>query len=266
MSPSAAEKSASSARSVVGDADLDIRLVGKALRRRAIHADVGEHAAREVVGAVDPHRGVGELHHRRLEMRGVVVGAGLVGGRGEAVDQTVGRVERGRSPRPTVRRLSCHAAPGRAGEHRRRDRRERTDTPRASTPATRGSGRASAARIAVEVGCAAGADARARRGSPVPRYDGWLSEPSGSAAATIRDCRPSAHSASSWSPESTTMRCGSARHHGVSPAAWRTVAVRRSPGSERRGFGRTRFVGPALIAEHARTGDSRRAGDDRLAA
>src|SRR3954469_822098 len=55
----------------------------------------------------------------------------------------------------------------------------------------------------------------------VPRYDGWLVLPSGSAAATMRDCRPSAHSASSWSPDSTTMRCGSARTV-VVPAAWRT--------------------------------------------
>src|SRR6185312_5445550 len=45
----------------------------------------------------------------------------------------------------------------------------------------------------------------------VPRYDGWLDEPSGSAAATIRVCSPSAHSASSWSPDNTTIRCGSGR-------------------------------------------------------
>ena len=55
----------------------------------------------------------------------------------------------------------------------------------------------------------------------LPRYDGWRSDPSGNAAATTRDCRPSAQSMSSWSPESTTMRCGSSRTS-VSPAAWRT--------------------------------------------
>src|ERR1700712_4941802 len=60
----------------------------------------------------------------------------------------------------------------------------------------------------------------------VPRYDGCPAgrsgDPSGSAAATMRDCKPSAHNASSWSPDSTTMRCGSPRST-VSPAAWWTV-------------------------------------------
>ena len=69
----------------------------------------------------------------------------------------------------------------------------------------------------------------------VPRYDGWLDEPSGNAAATIRDCKPSAHSASSWSPESTTMRCGSAGTS-VSPAAWRTGRT-GGPGSGAAGCG-----------------------------
>ena len=70
----------------------------------------------------------------------------------------------------------------------------------------------------------------------VPRYDGWLSDPSGRAAATTRDCRPSAHSASSWSPESTTMRCGSVLTT-VSPAAWRTGRVGESSGSAGSGAG-----------------------------
>src|SRR5262249_54668536 len=67
----------------------------------------------------------------------------------------------------------------------------------------------------------------------LPRYEGWLVEPSGRAAATIRDCRPSAHRASSWSPESPTVRCGSAGSptgSGVPPA---TLWARRvdGPGS-----------------------------------
>src|ERR1700754_4391502 len=51
----------------------------------------------------------------------------------------------------------------------------------------------------------------------------------------MRDCRPSAHSASSWSPDSTTMRCGSARTD-VVPAAWRTSRS-GGPGSTAAGSG-----------------------------
>src|SRR6185312_16627269 len=69
----------------------------------------------------------------------------------------------------------------------------------------------------------------------VPRYDGWLVEPPGSAAATMRDCNPSAHRPSSWSPDSTTMRWGSARTV-VVPAAWRTSRS-GGPGSSAAGSG-----------------------------
>src|SRR5882757_10389354 len=51
----------------------------------------------------------------------------------------------------------------------------------------------------------------------------------------MRDCRPSAHSASSWSPDSTTMRCGSARTVLV-PAACRTSRS-GGPGSTATGSG-----------------------------
>ena len=83
-----------------------------------------QHAAREVGRPVDPHRVVGQLHHGRLEVRRVVVGAGLRRERVEAVDEPVGRIgARRRSPdQPQVVLPRC---PGRAGEHRRGDRRQR---------------------------------------------------------------------------------------------------------------------------------------------
>ena len=120
-----------------------------------------------------------------------------------------------------------------------------------------------AALIAVEVGCAAGADAGHVVDRRCPDTTAGSSDPSGRAAATMRDCRPSAHSASSWSPESTTMRCGSAAHLGLT----RGVADRRvgGPSSSGRGFGRTRLVGPALVAQHAGTRDLGGAGDGAIA-
>ena len=90
--------------------------------------------------AEHPHRGVGELHDRRLEVGGVVVGAGLVGGLLEVVDQPVGGVgasgRRADSAQVVLpRRAGC------AGEHRRGDRGQLADTPPASAPASPGSGR-----------------------------------------------------------------------------------------------------------------------------
>ena len=123
MSPSAIEKSGELLQVGVGGADLDVRLVGKPLRGRTIHADSAQHAGREVVGTVDPQGVLGQLHDRRLEVRGVVLGAGPIRGGGEVVDQCGGGVKapRCRAHGPQVG-LPCRA--GRPGEHRRGDRRK----------------------------------------------------------------------------------------------------------------------------------------------
>ena len=260
MSPSAAEKSAIP-QFGVGDADLDVRLVGEPLCRRAIHADGGQHAAREVVGAVHPHRVVGELHHRRLEVGGVVVGAGLVGGSVKPSIRSFGGVERVRSPRrrcagcppmprpaAPVNTVGAIAASSAVGLRRQRLR--------AQDQVGFGG------RDACDVGLAAGADARARRGSPCRDT---------TAGCRIRRAAPRRRCATAG-PARTARRVGhrTARRcaadppcTSVSPAAWRTVDGPAVPGSSARGFGRARFVGPALIAQHAGAGDLGGAGDRR---
>ena len=87
-----------------------------------------------------------------------------------------------------------------------------------------------------QVGISSGSPRRAAHGSRCPGTT-VDARSSGSAAATMRDCRPSAHNASSWSPESTTMRCGSARTS-VAPATAATACPShcgpRDPAAPRR--------------------------------
>ncbi len=161
---------------------------------------------------------------------------------------------------PTVRRLSCQAAPGCAGEDRRRDRRQlrvgvggqglrpqdqvglrRPD--RVQVGRTAGAHRGQVVHDGAEIGRLAGRSRRAAR------------------RATMRDCRPSAHSASSWSPESTTIRLRLRAHDGAAcGVADLPVALARI---DRQRIGRAGLVGPALIAQHAGAGDLGGAGDDR---
>ena len=91
----------------------------------------------------------------------------------------------------------------------------------------------------------------------VPRWDGCPVAPSAMAAATTRDCRPSAQSASSSSPASTTMRCGSGTT-AVSPAACRTGGGEPGRAGPARCAG---LVRAALVAQHAGAGDLGGAGD-----
>ena len=245
----------------VGDADLDVRLVGKPLCRRAIHADSGQHAAGEVVGAVHPHRGVGQLHDRRLEVGGVVVGAGLVGGLRRIRRPSRWRRRARPVAAPTVRRLSCHAAPGgpvnTVGAIA--DSCGKASGVSASEPRIRSG---LAALIAVEVRLHCACPRRARRARRCrDRTAGWSSR----RAARRRRCATAAPARTARrAGRPTAPRCAAGRPRTlVLPAAWRTSRS-GGPRIERSGFGCARFVGPALIAQHARAGDLGGAGDDRL--
>ena len=218
-------------------------------------------AAREVVGAVHPHGGVGELHDRRLEMGGVVVGADLVGGALEAVDHSVRRVEAS-GRRADRAHVVLPGSARRAGEHRRRDRREL-----AEVLGRQGFGAqdqiGGGGLDGFDVGRAAGAHARhvvddlaqirrlavrsvGHRGGHHPRLQAQRAEHVELVAGEHHDAlRVLPH---------LGFACGMAD---------RTV---RRPGVDGRRFGCAGFVWPALIAEHARTGDLRGAGDDGLPA
>ena len=233
MSPSAAEKSGEFSKSVSRDPDLDIGLVGKPLCRRAIHADGGQHAAGEGVHSVHPHRGVGELHHRRLEVGGVVVGAGLVGGLLEAVDQAVGGVE------PSGRRadraqvvLPLRAR--RTGEHRRGDRGQlRVGVRRQRLRAQDQVGVGRLDRLQVRL--AARARRRARR---APRCPDMRAGCRSRRAVRPRRCATAAPARTARRVgHPTARRCAAGRPRTVVvPAAWRTSRS-GGPGSSAAGSG-----------------------------
>jgi len=100
----------------VGDPDLDIRLSGKISLwpqgdPRPLHQDT---LPEKVGRPVHPHRGVGQLHHRRLEVGGVLSAPVLSAA---CSSRRSSRLPREGVPvaAPTARRLSSHAAPGGPG-------------------------------------------------------------------------------------------------------------------------------------------------------
>ena len=158
---------------------------------------------------------------------------------------------------PTSRRLSCHAAPGCAGEHRRGDRRQRRIRFRRQGLRSEDQircWRPDRGQVRVDLVPTPG-----RSWMTVPRYDGWLDDPSGSAAATMRDCRSQrAQRVELVAGEhDDALRLG--RHIGLPGGV--AHRPRRWAGIGRRGLRRARFVGPALIAQHAGVGDLGGAGD-----
>ena len=98
----------------------------------------------------------------------------------------------------------------------------------------------------------------------VPRYDGWLVRAVGQRGGD--DARLQAQRAQRVElvtrQHHDALRVGA---HGGGARRVADLAIRRAR-VERGGIGCARFVGPALIAEHAGAGDLGGAGDDRLLA
>ena len=224
-------------------------------------ADCSQHAAREVGCSVHPHRGVGQLYHRRLEVSGVIVCAGLVGGLLEAVDQAVGGVEPSRR-RANRAQVVLPRRAGRAGEDRRGDRgqlRKRVGRQCLRAKDQVGVGRLDGLQVRLAAGARAGhvvhhlAQIRGLAGGAVGqggRNDAGLQA---QRAQRVELVAGQHHDA---------LRVGA---HGGGARRVANLTIRRAR-VEGRGIGCTRFVGPALIAEHAGAGDLGGAGDDRLVA
>ena len=245
----------------VGDSDLDVRLVGKPLspqgdpRRQRPARCPGSCPRRTPASwcrsAAPPTPGSGWRRCRRRSCRRPARNRRSARWRRRAVPVAA----------PTVRRLSSHSAPGGP-----------VNTVGAIADSSREGLRRQRLRAQDQVGVGGldGLPGRARCGYPRPARRarrcrdttaGWPSR----RAARRRRCGTA-------DPARTARRAGRRR-------APRCVAGRRAPGagarrmadltirragSSARRLGCARFVGPALVAEHAGTGDLGGAGDDRL--
>ena len=264
MSPSAVEKSGEFSRSA---SVMPISTYGLSVKRCAAGRSTPTAASTlpgKLSRAVHPHGGVGELHHRRLEVGGVVVGAGLVGGLGRSRRSSRWWRRAVRSPRrpcagcpPRPRRLrpvntvgaiadSCRIGVGRQ---------------RLASP---GSDRALAARIASRSGSLRVPTRGQRRARPC--RDTTAGSSSRRAARRRRCATAGPARTARRAGHRRAPRCAAApRAPRCSPAAWRTVHDRGGAGSSAARIGCAGFVGPALIAQHAGAGDLGGAGDHRSA-
>ena len=156
---------------------------------------------------------------------------------------------------PMVRRLSCHPA-RRLGEHRRGRAPTASDRPPGSAPPNPGSDPAWRRRSRRSPGwCGTGTGHVVDDGAQIGRLSGGAV---GDGGGHHPDCRPSAQSASSSSPASTTMRCGSGTT-AVSP--WRRAAPAAGSQVEPAGSGAQDSSGRRWLPSTLAPGDLGGAGD-----
>ena len=178
---------------------------------------------------------VGELHDRRLEMGGVVLGAGPVGGRGRSRRSAALAASARPVAAPTVRRLSCQPAPG-APVNTVGAIADSSAYASGVRPANPGSDRGRAARIASRSGalrvptagtsCTTRAEIGRLGVGAVGQRGGDDARLQAQRAQRVELVAGEHHDA---------LRIG--RHARCSPAAWRTSRVGGRPGRARRGSG-----------------------------
>ena len=226
--------------------------------RRAIHANLGQNARREIVGTPHSQHRFGELDDRGLEVGGVVCRAGLLGPGVESGDQVRGgsAARGGGAHDPEV------VVPPRTGcgrEHRRGDRRQRAEGLRRQCLRSEDQVR-SARGDGGQIRCAATAypGQVVHHGAQIRRLG----------SRTVRQCgrhdaRLQAQRAQGV--ELVIAECDDALrvgHDGGLPGRMTHRFWRRrvEPG----GFGRAGVVGPALVAQDPGRGDLGGAGHDAV--